>query len=134
MFPLALATVFAVIFATVDAEHGALQTRHRRQYSYSLYYFCGSYPNQYLSYYPCPCTSCGSSCQHRCSTTMYCQTMDISSSCVNGCCTQNRYPPITSTSMRPTTNLTAIIGKFREAEKQRVNDDDDDDDVMMMMR
>ncbi|KAK6758006.1 hypothetical protein RB195_015682 [Necator americanus] len=81
MFPLALATVFAVIFATVDAEHGALQTRHRRQYSYSLYYFCGSYPNQYLSYY-----------------------------------------------------LTAIIGKFREAEKQRVNDDDDDDDVMMMMR
>ncbi|KAE9420637.1 hypothetical protein Angca_007392, partial [Angiostrongylus cantonensis] len=75
--------------------------RPRRQ-SYSIYYLCGTYPNQYMSYYPCPRVTCEPTCQYPCSTTSYCQAININFICQNGCCTvitfngYHPYPPITT--------------------------------------
>ncbi|EYC05755.1 hypothetical protein Y032_0080g1344 [Ancylostoma ceylanicum] len=105
MLLIALTTVLTFVSGELSQSNGELQTRPRRQNSYTFYYLCGRYPNQYISYYPCPCTNCQPSCQYRCSTTMYCQTININWVCKNGCCAENAYtpyPPITTTTATPT--------------------------------
>lgn len=86
----------AVDFSNTELGQ-ALQLRDRRQTSFSVYYLCGTYPNQYISYTrmftrvpamqnsACPCTNCNT-CQYRCSTTQICQQYNNRWTCQNGCC------------------------------------------------
>ncbi|KAL6743701.1 hypothetical protein Aduo_016715 [Ancylostoma duodenale] len=65
----------------------------------------GSCPDGHACGKACPCTNCQPSCQYRCSTTMYCQTINVNWVCRNGCCAENHYnpyPPITTTTATPT--------------------------------
>ncbi|PAV88174.1 hypothetical protein WR25_19748 [Diploscapter pachys] len=70
-------------------KENQVMVRDKRQ-TYTVYYLCGSPPNNYLSKTPCNnnnCPSCNpSNCQVRCSTTQYCRNQNRNWTCQNGCC------------------------------------------------
>ncbi|CAB3398495.1 unnamed protein product [Caenorhabditis bovis] len=76
----------------------SLYGRGKRQ----VYYLCGYFPNQYLSFSPCNnnCNTCN--CQVSCSTTIYCQQFNSNWKCMSGCCRipyndPTLPPPVTTT-------------------------------------
>uniref|UniRef100_A0AC35F9T7 Uncharacterized protein n=1 Tax=Panagrolaimus sp. PS1159 TaxID=55785 RepID=A0AC35F9T7_9BILA len=101
MHPLSFAILFVIIEICVG-EVFPLISRNKRQ---NVYYLCGTYPNQYYSFYPCwynqnQCTNGGRMIGVGCSTSAQCTPYYSGvSACINGCCcTVPNSPSTTPTS------------------------------------